>query len=160
MVGALGILLVLVVGFVLLRDLDRNDPEPPAQAVDYQQSAQYAADQAPFAVLAPPELPAGWRATSVGYTPEPPRWHLGLLNDTGDYVGLEQATDSAESLVSTYVDDEATRDEQVRIDGELWAAWTDVEGDRALVREGDRVTTLVVGPVEQDVLVDYVRLLR
>jgi len=64
------------------------------------------------------------------------------------------------SMVKTYVDEEATRGDAVTIGGQTWSSWTDDDGDTALVRDGPEVTTLVVGPVEQDVLVDYVRILR
>lgn len=160
MVGAMLVLLAIVVAFVLLRDLNRNDPEGPGAPVDYRQIAGFAAEQAPFEVLAPERLPEGWRATSVGYTPEPPRWHLGLLTGEGDYVGLEQAESTATSLVTTYVDEAATRDGEIGIDGRTWEVWTDDGGDTALVDEGEAVTTLVVGPVDQDLLAAYVRRLR
>jgi hypothetical protein len=154
------VMLLVVVGFVLLRDLTRVDPESPGAPVDYQQSATFAREQVGFEVLAPPALPDGWRATSVEFVPQPARWHLGLLTEEGRYVGLEQVDSSVESMVTTYVDDEATQGGDVTIEGRPWSTWTDDEGDTALVRDGREVTTLVVGPVEQDVLVDYVKILR
>ncbi len=154
------VLLLVVVGFVMLRDLNRVEPEGSGGAVDYRQSAAFAREQAGFEVLAPRQLPAGWRATSVEFVPEPARWHLGLLTEEGKYLGLEQLDSSVRSMVTTYVDEEATRGKDVSIDGRPWSSWTDSEGDTALVRSDGEVTTLVVGPVEQDVLVSYVRSLR
>ena len=160
MIGAMAILLAVIVGFVVLRDLNRNDPQSPVTAVDYRQSVGYASEQAGFDVLAPETLPEGWKATSVGFTPDPSRWHLGVLTDQGRYVGLEQAASSEKSMVMTYVDPEPTRGKVVTIDGQTWRAWSDSGGDTALVRTQGEVTTLVVGTVEQDVLVDYVESLR
>ncbi len=154
------VLLLVIVGFVLLRGLNRAQPDGLGGAVDYQQSAAFAREQAGFEVLAPGQLPDGWRATSVEFVPEPRRWHLGLLTDEEKYVGLEQVDSSVRSMVKTYVDEEATRGDAVTIGGQTWSSWTDDDGDTALVRDGPEVTTLVVGPVEQDVLVDYVRILR
>ena len=160
MIGAMLVLLFVVVGFVLLREVNRSDPEAPGEPVDYQQTADFARDQADFAILAPPELPDGWRATSVEFVPEPARWHLGLLTDEGEYVGLEQAESAVKSMVTTYVDSDPSRGEAVTIDAQSWSSWTDEGGDTALVRTDGEAVTLVVGPVERGLLVDYVRSLR
>ncbi len=160
MVGAMLVLVVVVVGFVALRDLNRVAPEGPGGPVDYRQSAEFAQQAADFEILAPRRLPPGWRVTSVDFVPEPARWHLGQLTDEDRYVGLEQSGGSVRSMVETYVDDEPVKGDDVRIDGETWNSWSDDGGDHALVRETENVTTLVVGPVEPDVLVGYVRSLR
>ncbi|HET6625153.1 MAG TPA: DUF4245 domain-containing protein [Nocardioidaceae bacterium] len=160
MIGAMLILLAVVVGFVLFRDAIREDPQSPVKTVDYHRTLGFAREQATFDVLAPERLPDGWRATSVEFIPEPFRWHLGVLTDGGEYVGLEQAHGSERSMVSTYVDREAAAGADVVIDGRHWSSWSDQGGDRALVRANAGVVTLVVGSVPQDVLVDYVESLR
>jgi hypothetical protein len=160
LVGAMLVLLLLVVGAVVLRDLDRTEPEQPVAPVEWRQSVAFARAQAEFELLAPRSLPTGWRATSVEFSQDPPRWHLGLLTRRDRYVGLEQTGDLARSAVETYVDEAATREESLLIGGQRWAQWTDSGGDRALVRRQDGLTTLVVGPVPRPVLVDFVGLLR
>lgn len=160
MVGAMIVLLLVVGAFVLFRDLNRTDVDNPAKTVDYQQTLRFAQDQVDFPLLAPPELPEGWRATSVRFVPEPSRWHLGVLTDEGRYVGLEQSHSSPDNMVETYVDREAVEGEPTQVGGETWRTWTDEGGDTALVREVDGVTTLVVGTAGVDVLVDYVESLR
>lgn len=160
MIGAIVVLLIVVVGFVVLRGLNRVAPQKPASAVDYQQSADYASDEAGFDVLAPEQLSKGWKATSVEFVPNPVRWHLGLLTAQGQYVGLEQSKSSAKDMVTTYVDEEAERGNEVDIGAQTWESWTDDGGDSALVRTDGSLATLVVGSVQQDVLVDYVRSLR
>jgi hypothetical protein len=160
MIGAMLILLAVVVGFVLLRDLNRAEPESPVRAIDYQRTVDFASEQADFDILAPESLPTGWKATTAGFTPDPGDWHLGVLTDRGRYVGIEQSTRSARSMLETYVDPSPTRAGAVTIDGARWQKWTDPGGDIALVRTRGEVTTLVVGTAEQDVLVDYIASLR
>lgn len=151
------VLLLVIAAFLIFREVNRTTLDPPAREVDYEQVADLARRAASFDVLAPASLPPGWRATSATYTPEPDEaWHLGLLTGEGKYVGLEQAPSSQESMVDTYVSEEATRSGEVEIDGESWTAWSDEKGDDALVRRVGETTTLVVGTAGQDVLVDYV----
>lgn len=160
MIGAMLVLLAVVAGFVVLRDLNRTQPESSVRTVQYEQTLGFAREQADFPLVAPDSLPDGWRATSVEFVPEPGRWHLGLLTDQDRYVGLEQARRSAEKMIETYVDPEAVRGREVEVDGEPWRTWTDGVGDTALVRVEDGVTTLVVGTPELDVLIDFVETLR
>jgi hypothetical protein len=162
MIGAMLVLLVVIGGYVLLRDLNRTEPPSPVRSIDYSSDVSYAREQAGFTVLAPPELPEGWQATSARYVEGAnERWHLGLLTDQDRYVGLEQAAASAESMVASHVDEDAERGLPVRIAGEPWSTWTDADGDLALVLEGPEVTTLVVGhEVPQGVLADFVTSLR
>lgn len=164
MIGAMLVLLAVIAGFLVIRELGRTTPETPVRAVDYVESAEYARSQASFDVVAPESLPDGWRATSARYTPAPAeRWHLGVLTDEERYVGLEQGPRPEGPMVEEYVDEAAARGEQVRVDGaggvEQWTSYTD-DGDLALVRHEGGVTTLVVGTVDQELLVDYAESLR
>lgn len=146
MVGAMIVLVLVVVGFVLLRDANRDDPASPVQAVDYTADVDYARRQATFDLVAPPSLPPGWIATSVRYVPgREESWHLGLLTADERYVGLEQADASVESMVEEHVDAEAVEGAPVTVSGSRWQTWTDEGGDLALVRQSTDVTTLVVG---------------
>ena len=63
-------------------------PDEPTRAVDYRSAVESSRTVADFELLAPDSLPQGWRATSVRF--EPDSWHLGVLTDDDDYVGLEQ----------------------------------------------------------------------
>lgn len=158
MVGAMAVLLLAVAAFVLFRDAVRDEPRTPVRAIDYVRPAEYAKEQASFDLLAPRELPEGWKATSVRYTPgRAEAWHLGLLTDEGRYVGLEQADELVSTMVRDHVDENAAQGEDVEIDGETWQTWTDEDGDTALVREEPDLVTLVVGTAGQDTLVDFVR---
>ena len=79
MVGAMLILLAVIAAFVVFRELNRTDVTTPVRTVEFRQTAVYAAEQVDFELLAPSRLPEGWRATSVSFTPEPSRWHIGQL---------------------------------------------------------------------------------
>ncbi len=161
MVGAMIVLVLVVALFVAFRAINRTEPENTVDAVDYTRPAEFAREQARFPLLAPAELPEGWRATSVRFdNGRDQAWHVGFLTGDDDYVGLEQADESAERLVQEHVDEDATEGDPVTVDGDRWQSWTDDGGDTALVRETDQITTLVVGTVEQDTLVEFVHTLR
>ena len=145
MIGAMIVLIAVVVGFVAFRAVNRNEPENPVRAVDYQQTLEYARGVADFPVVAPASLPEGWRATSVEFIPSPTRWHLGLLTDEDRYVGLEQSRASLTDLVHKYVDPKAARGKPVQVDGQTWRTWTDEGGDTALTREDGEVWALFHG---------------
>lgn len=156
MIGALLVLLLLVAAFVAFRAINRVEPETPVRAVDYQRTADFARQNVDLPLLAPPELPAGWRATSVEFDEEPARWHLGVLTDQDRYVGLEQSRTSLRTMVERYVDPEAVPGGRVQVEGRSWRTWTDDGGDTALGRTDGGVATLIVGTPSRDVLVDYV----
>ncbi len=71
MIGAMLVLLLVVVGFVFFRDLNRSDPASPVKAIDYQKTMGFAEEAVGFPLLAPPSLPDGWRATSATFVPDP-----------------------------------------------------------------------------------------
>jgi hypothetical protein len=156
MVGAMLVLLVVVGGYVAFRAVNRNDVADPVTPIDFTGAATYAEEQADFEVLTPPSLPDGWIATSARWTGgREPHWHLGLLTERKQYVGLEQEDRSAEDMVEEHVDEEAAQGEDVRIGGRTWQSWFD-DRDQALVLEEDEVTTLVVGTVDRATLEEYV----
>jgi hypothetical protein len=160
MVGAMLVLLLVIGAFVAFRAVNRTTPDNPVKRVDYQQTLAYARSQTDVPLLAPPSLPAGWRATSVTFVPDPLRWHLGVLTDQDRYVGLEQARSPVVAMVETYVDRDAERGGLVRVDGKQWRSWSDAGGDRALTRVDSGVTSLVVTSADEDVLLDFTRGLR
>ena len=161
MIGAMVILVLVVVGFVVFRDLNRNDPPSPVQRVDFLTPAKYARTAADFPLLAPHELPDGWIATSVSFTPgKKQAWHLGCLTGERRYVGLEQSHQAIPAMVEQYVDPDASQGGDVTTAGHTWQSWTDSGGDLALVRRGDDVTTLVVGRVPQATLETFIATLH
>lgn len=160
MVGAMVVLLALIAVFVVFRAVNRTEPESAVRSIDYQPVVAAARDQVDFPVMAPPELPAGWRATVAQFTVTPPSWHLRVLTEEQRYLGLEQARSSVRDMVMTYVDREAVRGRTVEVDGETWRLWTDAGGDTALVRTDQKLTTLVVTTGDVELLTRYLGLLR
>ncbi len=162
LVGAMLVLLVLILGWVGLRNLTSNDPDSPVQNLDYARDVPLARKTAGFDLVAPPSLPNGWRATSVRFTPAPgAHWHLGVLNRQDRYVGLEQGEASVASMVDTYVDEAAERGAPAQVAGRTWLTFSDAGGDLALVRRAGGTTTLVVGhDVSRSDLVSYTASLR
>ncbi|MFT4010637.1 MAG: DUF4245 domain-containing protein [Nocardioidaceae bacterium] len=146
MVGAMIVLIAVVVAFVLFRSFFQAAPNDPAPAVSYRADLAYYRSKASFPLLAPPATPEGWKATSVRFEPAKPQsWHLGYLTGDRRYVGIEQAHRSIAEMVEEFVADDATRGEDVDIDGATWQTYTADDGDAAVVRRADGVTTLVVG---------------
>ncbi len=162
MVGALVVLLGLIAVFVVLRAVNRTTPPSPVHAIDYHQDVRYARKQAGIHLLAPPSLPAGWKATTVNYVDgAQEHWHLGCLTGAGRYVGLEQADRPVLTMVRAYVDPQPSRGAPVMIDGAAWKTYTDSGGDLGLVHRAGNTTTLVVGhDVARGELVTYVKSLR
>lgn len=162
LLAALGVLLVVVLGWVGVRGLLLPDQSAPEQRVDFAQLVPQVRKTARFDLVAPTRLPAGWRATSVRFTPAPVQhWHLGVLTDRERYVGLEQGPQSTREALDSYVDPAATRGAPVTVRGATWSTYTDSAGDLAFVRHQGRATTLVVGhAVGRSQLRSYVAGLR
>jgi len=149
LVGAMIVTVLLVLAFVGYRAVFRDNKATPVQNVDYSLSLKTGRAAKQLMVLAPPSLPSGWKATSASYRPSPaPVWHLGLLTDRDDYIGVEESRASIADLVKDHVDPDAARGKDVTIDGRTWQSWTDAGGDYAVARsetdQGRTVESYVV----------------
>lgn len=143
LVALLGVVLAYQ-RFYSARDRDYNPP------VDVGPALVQARDVAPFDVLAPADLPPGWTATSVRYTPgSSPRWHVGWLTPTQEYAGLEQADVPPEQLVQE-VAAGTTAVGDVDVAGTTWQVRTDQQrGETTLVRPDGDGAVLVTGSASQ-----------
>jgi len=83
MAGALIVVFVLVVAVVWIRSTGQK--ATPVQTVDWAAWVKAGRAEQELALFAPTQLPRGWRATSAQYVggASDPRWHLGLLTDSG-----------------------------------------------------------------------------
>ncbi|MGH3447254.1 MAG: DUF4245 domain-containing protein [Nocardioidaceae bacterium] len=158
LVAAFGVIAV-VWGLTALQHTEQPNP---VHTVDYGDALKAARREAPFAVLAPEPVPAGWRATSVDYTTKggDVTWHLGFLTRDGEYVGLEEGNVSKHDLLEA-----KTRADQpgkpVRADGQRWGTLTSSDGDEtAIVRHARGVTTLVTGTATLEQLTTFAARLR
>lgn len=169
LIAAMVVTLGVVLLFVGFRALNRDNRTTPVRTVEWTSAVKAARGDGQLAVVAPSELPQGWRATSVTYVRGgQPRWHLGVLTNAESYIGIEESTASARSLVEKYVDPNATSLGPVRVSGSDldWAGWKDSGGDYALVASlpADRSpaandTVLVVGSTSSDQVKAMVTLL-
>jgi hypothetical protein len=127
-----------------------SPPDDPVRPVDYAPVADAARDVAPFDVLAPGELPAGWRATTVRYVPgDDARWHLGILTDDDLYVGLEQGLGSPEELVELHAPDSAAEGE-LDVGDSTWQLLRDGDETTLVRDEKGPGATLVTGDAPQE----------
>ncbi len=155
LIGALLVSLALIGCFFAFSFFQRGSSTDPAPTVDYTSVLAQARSQAPFPVLAPTSLPAGWRATSVEWSGSGPEkaWHLGLLTSQDAYVGLEQGN----AITQTFVTEHTRANEPgapVQIAGQTWQTLTS-GNETALVLAGDGVTTMVTGTASESQLVAF-----
>jgi hypothetical protein len=135
LLGAMVIIVVAVVGFAALNALKNDHPATPVQTVDYHSMVKGGRADGKLLVMAPADLPQGWKATSAEYqTGVSPTWHLGTLTDQGRYVGVEEGRQSVQDLVEEHVDENAVQGKDVTIGGRTFQTWTDSGGDYAVSR--------------------------
>lgn len=150
---------LIILGLFAFGKLFTTTPEETVSTVDYQQVLVQAQVGTSLPLLAPTTLPDGWRATSARFDPGVDgtggTWHLGVLTDDDEYVGLEQTPLSIDRAVARWA--EGSDDSgSAQVAGQVWSVRAG-PGNRIayVVREGDR-TTLINGTVPQTVLEDYI----
>jgi Protein of unknown function (DUF4245) len=157
------ILIPLFVITVLFTDLP---DDKPVNEVDWRPVLAVARRDAPFPVLAPTNLPEGWRATQAEWveTGDPFRdgepsvrdqWSLGFLTPDNVFIGLDQGDRQPESLVQEQSRD-GRPDGQSTVNGQAWERLLSPDGrTRSLVRREPAVTTIVSGDLGYDALEAY-----
>ncbi len=131
-----------------------SPPQDPVPVVEYESALIAARDVAPYDVLAPADLPDGWRANSVRYLSGGAVWHLGILTDENRYIGIEQSPDPVEQMVEEFAQ-EAEPQGSLELDGETWMLLR-MEGRTTLVRRDGGATALVTGDAAQATIEDFV----
>ena len=133
-------------------------PDEPTRAVDYREAVESSRTVADFDVLAPDSLPGGWRATSVRF--EENSWHLGVVTDEDEYVGLEQVQAGVQRSIEQFAEGSRADGEAV-VGGETWSVRTGPRDDRTYVRrdsagsEGD-MTIVVTGTAPREEMERYI----
>lgn len=140
LVGALVVTVLVILAFVAVRGLARDNTAVTPQPVEYLSAVRYAQEQG-FSVAYPPRLPEGWLARDVDVRPgAAPVWNLDLLTGEPRFVGIHQEVGTVDDVVSRLVDEQAVLGEPVTLPGasvEEWSTFTDEGGDYALVAELD-----------------------
>lgn len=149
-VAVLGALILALWGF---GRLFTNTPDEPVRAIDYAATVKSARPAAQFELLAPSTLPEGWVATSARFTPE--TWHLGVVTDDEQYVGLEQRKVEAKELVAMYAKGSKAAG-TATIAGKSWDLRTGPGGGVTFVRTEAGLTTLVTGDAPRAEVEAYV----
>jgi hypothetical protein len=114
--------------------------------VDYTSSLASARRAAPYPLLGPADLPAGWKATSVEYKKDPAghaNWHLGFETPTRQYAAIEQS-DAARADVLKNAVPGGQADGESKLGAQDWQR---LQGDRyrALTVQTGSATTVVTG---------------
>lgn len=158
MIGAMLVVVGVILVFVVVRAMNRDDLAVEREPIDYLPTVQEIQTAGGFPAVYPPSLPEGWKAVDLSYDPAR-LWSLSMFNDDDRFVGLFQGRSPVDDLVEEYVDEDAEEGEPVRLDSDLapeWRTFTDEGGDTALVAEVRQTAVLVVSSSSQEELEDLV----
>jgi Protein of unknown function (DUF4245) len=138
MAGAMLVTLLVITAFVVFRALNRNEVDERPKAVDYLGTVDVLQEEG-LSVVYPPDLPDGWRATSVDFQPgEQPAWGVGFLTDDGRFVGIRQEDAALDDLLASYVDEATSELGETEVSGSVarrWQVFRDDGGDTAYAAE-------------------------
>ena len=164
MIRSLAVILVpLVIIAALFTDLP---DDKPVQEVDWRSVLTVAREQSPYPVLAPTQLPSGWRATRATWVKagdahlngEPSvrnLWQLGFLTPEDTYVSLGQGDEQIENFIAEQTRD-GTADGESTVGGQTWQRRVSPDGrTRSLVRQESQVTAVVSGDLAYAALEAY-----
>ncbi|MGY1703701.1 DUF4245 domain-containing protein [Geodermatophilus sp. SYSU D00697] len=140
---------LLIVGWVAFR----QSGEERVLQVDPSTTVQLAAERAAYPLVAPTDLPDGYRPTSArtdaGQADEgdPVTVEIGYLTPAEEYAGFV-VSDDARAEPVTRVLDGAEEQGTVDVAGRSWTRSTTERGETALWREDAGVTVLVTGSAD------------
>ncbi|MFJ5775979.1 DUF4245 domain-containing protein [Streptomyces sp. NPDC093094] len=138
--------LIVLAALVVYLFIPHDDREPDLQRVDYRVELLTARRAAAYPVAAPEGLPNTWKATSVRFRGDQnDAWHLGFHDPDGEYVAVEQSTESPAVFIdkaSQGARESGTTDE---IGGRTWVRWTGGRYDALVLTGENGATTVVTG---------------
>lgn len=149
---------VAVIGAVVIAlygvgQLFSAKPEASVKPIDYAQVVSQARPAATFPLLAPTQLPKGWRATSARFQEN--GWHLGVLTDTDDYIGLEQLKSAPKPVIDRFAADSKSAG-TADVAGQSWDVRKGPDGRLTYVRDVDGLTTLLNTSASRRELESYI----
>lgn len=136
----------------------RLPSEPPVMAIDPAAYIAKARKEAPYPVAAPTNLPDGWVAVRVRWTPEGEplfnkepavgsTWQLGYLTPEKMYIALDQRDRLPEQFVGDVTRAGRPAGES-SVGGVAWQRYTSADArTHSLVQRGDQAVTIVSGDV-------------
>jgi hypothetical protein len=164
MIRSLALIVIpLVVIVIIFTDVPDDHP---VKEVDWKPVLATARQQAPFEVLAPTNLPEGWRATRVDWVPQgrpylngeaSPRnlWQIGFLSPDDVYIDLNQGDARPQEMVDQQ-SREGTPDGNSVIAGQTWQHLVSPDGrTRSLVLHGSNATVVVSADLPYEALEAY-----
>jgi hypothetical protein len=160
-------LLVILVPLVIISVLFTRLPQDhPVKEVDWRPVLTTARAQAPYPVLAPTNLPTGWRALSVTWVklgdpylngqPSPRNyWQLGYLTPDNVQVGLSQGDLQVDDMVRA--DTRAgIPDGESSVNGATWRRVISPDGrTHSLVLAQPKVTSVISSDLPYEALESY-----
>jgi hypothetical protein len=160
-------LALLVIPLAVIAIIFTNVPrDHPVKEVDWKPVLATARKEAPYHVLAPTNLPDGWRATRVAWVPQgrpylngeaSPRnmWQLGFLTPDDAFIDLNQGDAQPEEMVDQQ-SRAGTADGSSVVAGQSWQRLVSPDGrTRSLVLRGPDVTTVVTADLPYQALEAY-----
>jgi hypothetical protein len=160
-------LALIVIPLVVIAIIFTNVPDDhPVKEVDWKPVLATARQQAPYEVLAPTNLPQGWRATRVNWVPlggpylngeASPRnlWQIGFLTPEDVYIDLNQGDMRTQDMVDEQ-SREGTPDGNSVIAGQTWQRLLSPDGrTRSLVLHGPVATAIVSADLPYEALEAY-----
>jgi hypothetical protein len=164
-------LVVIIVPLLLITAFfTRNVGDHPVREIDWRPVLTMAREQAPYPVVAPVNLPPGWRSVQATWvrTGDPylsgnasPRnlWKLGFLTTDEVFVGLTQGDLRPDDLVRDETRD-GTVDGQSVVGDQTWERRVSPDGrTRSLVESTPKVTTIVSADLPYEALDAYAGIL-
>jgi hypothetical protein len=165
MIRSLALILIPLVVITII--FTRTPDDHPVKEVDWKPVLATARGNAPFEVLAPTNLPEGWRATRVAWVPmgrphlngeASPRnlWQIGFLSPDDVFVDLNQGDARPRELVDQQ-SRSGTPDGTSVIAGQTWERLVSPDDrTRSLVLRGPSATTVVSADLPYEALEAYV----
>lgn len=152
-VRSMVVIAAIILGLYGIGQFFTATPESKVKAIDYVSVVEQARPAATFPLAAPATLPEGWRATSARF--QTAGWHLGVLTDDDDYVGLEQLRASADRAVDRFAEGSRSAG-TADVAGETWSVRKGPDGRVTYLRNEDGLTTLVNSTASRSVVEDYI----
>ncbi|WP_256103925.1 DUF4245 domain-containing protein [Streptomyces sp. ODS05-4] len=151
---------ILAAAGVIYLFVPHDENADPIKPVDYRVELVTAQRAAPYPVLSPQGLPAGWKPTSVSYERRSgDAWHLGYLTPDRQYAAVEQSTASPVKYIDSVTRGARDTGAVREVAGRAWQRWEGPKYDALVLREKG-VTTVVAGTATEGQLAELATALR